>query len=729
MELLSIIFGFKKCNSLNLLNDVLNIMTTHSSILLPNKSETTAVHILVVDRSMNNADLWASALRNEGTAAHANIVSNEDEYTRMLENEPVDFIIFVKSIPGLDFDLSLSLHQDIDSEAVFMVIDDGNQKLEIAQLMANGVREVIPANNIKLFVQIILKELGDLRNRRALQSLRIQLKEAEHRCTALIDSSRDAIAYVHEGMHVHANQSYLEMFGYSHFDDIEVLPIMDMISEEKQADFKSLLRMLNNQEKPMQIETECEREDETTFHATMTFSPAHVDGERCTQIQIVDKTYEKEMEEKLNALSVQDAHTGVANRQLFMDGLTQALEETQKRGVLMFIQIDNFRELQNTVGITNTDEILVEVAELIAEFRAENNLLARFGDNSFSLYNPTVAKEVEVTEVLADNIIKKIAEHQYDSAEQFIQLQASIGIAFYHPESGFDSHRLLDSSMRAAEKAGEDDKGGYLIYQFAQGGTPEGDQANNEMVGVIKQALAEQNFHLMYQPIVSLPGDSRENYAVTSRLCRKDGDDEPIMPAQFIPIASASGLMKEIDQSVIRMGIEELSKQRATGRKTCLFFPLSANSITNKELLLWIVDCLREFSAKGAWMTFQIMVTDYKEHIKEAKQLIEGLKKIRCRVSLTQFDGSPSSFSLLKQSDNIDIVRYTPELTLNIAADQDKQEFLTKITEELTKDNFKTIACQIEDANSLAVLWSVGVNYIQGYFLGEPSQSINVDAE
>jgi len=700
-------------------------MATHSSILLPNKNETSAVHMLVIDRSMNNADLWASALRNEGAAAHANIVSNENEYTNMLENEPVDFIIFVKSIPGLDFDLSLSLHQDVDSEAIFMIIEDGDQRLDKATLMAEGIREIIPANDIKLFVQILLKELEDLRNRRALQSLRIQLKEAEHRCTSLIDSSRDAIAYVHEGMHVHANQSYLEMFGYNNFDDIEVLPIMDMISEDKQADFKSLLRMLNAQEKPMQIETECEKEDETTFHATMTFSPAHVDGERCTQIQIVDNTYEKEMEEKLNALSVQDAHTGVANRQAFMNGLAETMEKTAEHGALMFIKIDNFRELQNKVGITNTDEILVEVAELIAEFRKDNDLLARFGDDSFSLYSPDSTQDL--TEVLADNIVNSISNHRSVSAEQFIQLRASIGIAFYHPKSGFDSHRLLDASMNAAENAAQGEQGGYLVYQFAQGGSAEGDHANNEMVGVIKQALAEDTFGLMYQPIVSLPGDSRENYAVTSRLYQANNDD-PIMPAQFIPIAESAAIMGEIDQAVIRNGIKELAKQRATGRKTCLFFPLSADSIQNRELLLWIVDCLREFSAKGAWMTFQLTVKDYSEHIKEAKQLIEGLKKIRCRVSLTQFTGQADAFALLEQS-SFDIIRYTPDLTLNIAADQEKQEFLTNTTAKLSKANFKTVACAIEDANSLAVLWSVGVNYIQGYFLGMPSDSINIDAE
>ncbi len=700
-------------------------MTRHSSILLPNKAETSAIHLLVIDRSMNNADLWTSALRNEGIAAHANIVSNEDEYTHKLEHEVIDFIVFVKNIPGLDFDLSLSLHQDVDSEAIFIVIDDTTQKLNKAELMIDGVREIIPANDIKLFTQIFIKELGDLRNRRALQSLRIQLKEAEHRCTSLIDSSRDAIAYVHEGMHVHANQSYLEMFGYTTFDDIEVLPIMDMIAADKQQDFKKLLRMLDNQEKPMQIETECEKADESTFHATMTFSPAHVDGEQCTQIQIIDKTYEKEMEEKLNALSVQDAHTGVANRQHFMDALTVAISDTKGEGSLMFIQIDNFRELQNKVGITNTDEILVEVAELISDFRKDNDLVARFGDNSFSFYSPTSSKDV--VEVLATNIIREISNHRYASAEQFVQLDASIGIVHNSPDNGLDAHRLLDSTMSAAEKASQQENH-LFVYYLSQDGDDSNNDINNEVVNVIRQALAEDHFRLMYQPIVSLPGDSRENYGVTSRLAQKGDEDNLMMPLEFIPIAAAAKLMSKVDQAVIKKGIQELSKQRVAGRKTCLLFPLSSASIQDKEFLLFVVDCLREFSAKGAWITFQISAIDFSEHLKNAKQLIEGLKKIRCRISLTQFNGQADNMKLLKEAD-FDLIRYTPELSSNIAADQEKQEFLTAVTQKLSDANFKTIACGIEDANSLAVLWSVGVNYIQGYFLGKPEVSMTVDTE
>jgi EAL domain-containing protein (putative c-di-GMP-specific phosphodiesterase class I) len=148
--------------------------------------------------------------------------------------------------------------------------------------------------------------------------------------------------------------------------------------------------------------------------------------------------------------------------------------------------------------------------------------------------------------------------------------------------------------------------------------------------------------------------------------------------------------------------------------------------LEDKETLLWICECLREQQAKGAWLIFQIREADLRTHLSEAKELLEGLKKIKCQVAIDKYGVLSKSDTLLKHLP-IDYVKFAPELVDDIAANQERQDQLVQLNTDTQEHGIKTIVMGVEDANSLAVLWTLGVNYIQGYFLQEPSESISYD--
>lgn len=575
---------------------------------------------------------------------------------------------------------------------------------------------------------MVKREFSDLQARRELERTKCKLSESETRCTTLIESSQDAIAYIHAGMHVHANPTYLEMFGYMDLEEIEGMPILDMISKEEHRRFKAFLRALGDE--PKEMEVQCQTTGGKTFAATLGFSPATVDSEPCTQIIIRDQTNQKDLEEKLAQLSSQDAQTGLANRQHLMqeiDTQVKAARKGQHKGSLFFIVIDDFQELRRELGVAAGDKLLEHVASSLEELTRSRELLARFGDHTFTILSEK-STHVDV-EPMAELIRTTIEELGFINNDQLISTTASIGIA-YLDKTVNNSQEFINQAYRACEEAKSAGGNQYMVFdpeELSEKYTETADSDAEEDEAIVKmigESLAKDNFRLLFQPVVSLQGDTRENYAVLLRML--DGQGNEIRPLQFLKHAVASGQMVKIDRWVIKHAIETLAAERGQGRKVNFFITPSSTVLEDDGLLLWICDCLRDNKAKGAWLAFQIKYIDLRAHTRSAKRLIDGLKRIRCQIAIDQFGTNPKAEILLKHL-KADYVKLDQSLMADLAVRQEKQDNLNQLTSLALSYEVKTIATGVEDANSLAILWTVGVNYTQGYFLQEPSPNITYD--
>ena len=243
---------------------------------------------------------------------------------------------------------------------------------------------------------------------------------------------------------------------------------------------------------------------------------------------------------------------------------------------------------------------------------------------------------------------------------------------------------------------------------------------------LIDNALANDGFRLKFQPIVSLQGDTRENYSVYLRLIDEEGKE--LEPDTFLSPAQDARRLAEIDRWVVRNAIRELASHRRDGNKIVFNIILSRAGLEDESMLLWICDCLREFRAKGSWLVFQFRETDLRAALQPARELIIGLKKINCRIAVNNYTGSENMDALLKHLD-VDIVKLSPEFMRDLATNAQQQERMQTVNRRLQEAGYRTVASSVEDAGSLAILWNIGVNYIQGYFLQEPSSTITFEAE
>ena len=241
----------------------------------------------------------------------------------------------------------------------------------------------------------------------------------------------------------------------------------------------------------------------------------------------------------------------------------------------------------------------------------------------------------------------------------------------------------------------------------------------------IDHALANDGFRLKFQPIVSLQGDTRENYSVYLRLLDEDGEE--LVPDVFLSPANQASRLAEIDRWVVRQSIQELASHRRDGQKVVFHLIMSAAGIRDDSMLLWICDCLREFRAKGSWLVFQFRENDLRTALRPARELIEGLKKVNCRIAISHYtDATAANLDELKEF-AIDFVKLSPEYLQNLAASTAQQEQMQAAHNLLHEAGYQTVACGLEDADSLAVLWNIGVNYIQGYFLQKPESTITFE--
>src|SRR5690606_14668381 len=200
---------------------------------------------------------------------------------------------------------------------------------------------------------VVRREFEALCMRRSVRRLEASLRESERRCEALLDSSRDPIAFVHEGMHVRANRAYLEMFGFEDFEDIEGMSILDMIAADDAQDFKALLKRLSKGEKPPQrLNLKAQRADGSTFDATMEFTEASYEDEPCQQITFRRQIADEALERELDVLRSRDLITDLFNRKHMLEQVDRAAAqaaEGKTDQALLLVEPDDFKAVLDAI--------------------------------------------------------------------------------------------------------------------------------------------------------------------------------------------------------------------------------------------------------------------------------------------------------------------------------------------------------------------------------------------
>ncbi|MFZ1723028.1 MAG: PAS domain S-box protein, partial [Dokdonella sp.] len=238
------------------------------------------IKLLLIEDSADEAEQVISMLRNGGIAVRPSRAGNEAELEDLIERQTPDLILANLICRDLPLRQTAEAVNRTGKDIALVVYGSNVSDNGVAEAFRDGARALALQNRPDHLQMIVRREFEALIMRRSVRRLENALRESERRCGDLLDSSRDPIAYVHEGMHVRANRAYLETFGYEEFEDIESMSILDMVAADDADDFKALLKRLSKGEPPPQkLNLKAQRADGSTFDAVMEFAEAMYEGE------------------------------------------------------------------------------------------------------------------------------------------------------------------------------------------------------------------------------------------------------------------------------------------------------------------------------------------------------------------------------------------------------------------------------------------------------------------
>ncbi|WP_043308456.1 EAL domain-containing protein [Pseudomonas sp. ML96] len=679
--------------------------------------EKKTIRLLILEDSQNEAERLVSLFRNAGRATRVHRITSSDNLAEALQ-QSWDLLINAPSSEHLEPSEAISAirRQAKDIPVIQLIADNDSDAVTEALML--GAQDALPQGEDERLILVANRELANLEERRARRSAEVALREAEKRCQLLLDSSVDAITYVHDGMHIYANRAYLKLFDYEDADELEGMPMIDLIASEDQGRFKDFLKNYASDEGNAELSCGGVRPDGKRFQARMSFSPATYDGEPCIQAVIRAESDNAELEEKLREISSQDLVTGLYNRTYFLELMDSAAQRAVNEGQpssLAYIRIDRYSDAIGEVGLAGIDILLTDLANLLRGHFGDSAELARFGDDVFTVLLPGVTPQ-QLPEQLQP-LLKKVEGHLFDVAGRTVQSTLSIGVAGLSEQTS-KAQDVIDRAHRCA-----DELEGNAIKVYNPADELAAAANRGSLVAMIQQALENNSFRLLFQPIISLRGDSDEHYEVLLRLLSPQGEEVPA--AEFLSAAKGAGLAEKLDRWVILNSVKLLSEHRSKGHSTRLFVHLSANSLQDQTLLPWLSVALKAARLPSDALVFQISETDAVTYLKQAKALSQGLAELHCKVALGQFGCALNPFNTLKHL-NVDFVKVDGSFTQDLS-NADNQEALKTLLASLHAQAKLTIVPFVESASVLATLWQAGVNYIQGHYLQGPSQSMDYD--
>jgi diguanylate cyclase (GGDEF)-like protein/PAS domain S-box-containing protein len=685
----------------------------------------TALRLMIVDDSVEDAEAIVSAMRNAGIAVRPLRPESAEELGTMLAAQVIDLVLAAQQSTGVTLDDVLQLVKSSGKDLPVIALADRVDEASLSQAFASGVRGIALRNKPQQLLGTVRTEWADLEARRSLRRLEAQVRETERRCDALIESSREPIAYVHEGMHIRANTAYLEMFGYESFDDIEGMSLLDLVAPQHVDGFRQVLKSLSKGDAPPpRYELEARDNEGNAFPAVMEFTPALYEGEPCLQVVFRRQETDPELAREVEELRQRDQVTGLLNRPTFLRALEDAVAsaaQNQGQHGLLLLEPDHYQRLLQEIGLDSADDILAALAERLRSVLDTNAIAARFGEHSLAVL---VHADHVATLALAERIREAFASHVFQIGSRSSAITASIG--------GVQIGEKIASVTQVLAKANHGVQssiavGGNRLEVFDPSAV---DRAEEERIQAwvlrLREALDHDRFLLYYQPVISLKGEPGAMYETYIRL--DSGAGEMVPPLSFLQIAEEHGLLGEIDRWVVGHAIDVIGQRTRTGRPTTLLVKITQASLADDSLARYVGEQLVAHGVDGEHLVLQLPEAKVFTNLRAAQEFAAAVGKHKCRVGLEQFGVGLDSFQLLSHFDPA-FIKLDRSFMEDLAKNPVNQQRIRDVAAKTHGLGIRSIAEFVQDAASMSILFSSGIDYVEGHFLAPAGPEMNYDFE
>jgi len=431
--------------------------------------------------------------------------------------------------------------------------------------------------------------------------------------------------------------------------------------------------------------------------------------------QVQDISERRELERRLEYFVDHDFLTGLFNRRHFEQELAKETDRVKRYGApgaVLVIDIDNFKDVNDTFGHRTGDDVLKGVAGLLRERMRHTDIVARIGGDEFAVLLPETS--AEHAQGIADELVKALGRQTAVLADRSIHITASIGVTLFNGLSDTEMLAYADLAMYEAKETG---RNCFAMHE------PQAEMKNRGSTRLaeaerIRQALEENRLILHCQPIRDLATNEICRHELLLRLPDEHGG-EPLLPSAFLYTAERSGLIQAIDGWVVLQAIDLIAEHARAGRELVLNVNLSGKSIGDRKLAALIEEAMTEARIDPARLTFELTETAAIANVEEAKSFASRLRSRGCRLALDDFGAGFGSFAYLKNFP-FDDLKIDGDFIRSLTTSPVDQLVVTAIVGIARGMGKTTVAEFVGDEETARLVRDIGVDHAQGYYIGKP---------
>jgi len=673
--------------------------------------------MIILSRQQEQVEFINKALRKAGHAVHCHWVTDLNDLGDTLTQINAHMVIGVVGEDPNEMLQALKVFRQFAPNTPALIVREQITEAVIAQAMQQGARDVVSLTHVQRLQWVVSRELNAFRQDRKLTSTIAAAQEYREQLKSFMSGSADAITHMQDGIIIDANPAWLDLFGYKQEDDLVGQPLMDCFDSESHTAFKgAIAACLQGKWSDHDLKVNALLPGGSTLSVALQLQAVDMEGERAVQIRVpAQKKDSRALDERLNDALQRDASTNFLQRRFFIERLRSALKTPIRGGVreLLCIQPDKFETLSNELGADRVEDFIAQFAGLLKEHLQPGDIAGRFGDcQIFVLMERGNRSDVDAW---CSSIIGKAARHVFNIEDKSVMCSCTIGAGIINPQ-GTDLNTLIKDAAQGLHQAQQ--KGGNQAQTIDRiDDDTKRIETDKMWVKMIKAALMDNRFRLLQQPIASLSGEDTGMCDVLVRMINEQNDE--ILPSEFLAAAERNDLMKNIDRWVIGSAMQFCSSRKIKQ----MFVRLSKDSVFDKSLPRWLETQLAASRVNPERIVFEINEKIATEHLKSTVELSRQLHATGFKFALEHAGNARDPKSLLQHL-QLDYLKFDGSLMQGLSLDIALQERIQELVTAARERKIRTIAERVEDANTLAVLWQLGLELIQGYFVHEPEQVV-----
>jgi len=676
-------------------------------------TEQNPVPLIVLSPTRDGVEAINSILRRAGHPVHCTWIPALRDLPDALPQINPELLIFV---PGSDDDLEsvVEIRDQAAPTVPVMLVAEAVDEEVIADAMTAGARDVVSLTSPVRLAAVMVRELRAFRLERALTSTLKSAHDARNQLESVLQRSNDAIVQVQEGIVIDANPAWLELFGVK--DSLVGQPVMDLFDEATQPALKgALAACLQGRWNDLALKATALLPDGKTMAVEIVLALGHHDGEPSVRLVVPAKARdEQNLVAELSHAVHSDHTTGFLHRRELMEALHARLGAPSPGGMrcLALVKLDAFAAVERDVGATASEDVLMGIAALLKETLYPNEIVGRFGGVRFlALLERGNENDIQAW---GKQLLARVQKHVMRVNEKTVAVTCTVGLSIV-PPSAPKLDAIVADAIEACAKGTK--QGGNQALTSGRADVENRVQSYDQVwVKHIKAALMENRFRLAQQPVASLQGDDPEMWDVLVRMVDPQGKE--VLPSEFMAAAERNDLLKNIDRWVVGASLAFAAQRRPQ----CLFVRLSKDTARDATFVEWLDGHIRSTRAEPQRVCFQA-TEEVAASFPQVRVLAGGLRQRGFRFALESF-GSGRDPQGLIASVPLDFVKIDGALVQSLARDAQLQQRVRVLVDSAKKRSIQTIAERVEDANTMAVLWQLGVQYIQGYFVNAPEEVV-----